>query len=344
MTCHSQLSPRIKSNALILVLSAIAVISGLRKDVGRDYNHYISIYNYISDPFINRTREEIGFRLLIKTLYQLGFNARGLFIVSSIFLSFSLYIFIKNVAPQEYWGFFTSLYICSGLFFSSLNLTRQYIAFSFLLISMSAFYTNRWIASVILFILGCTFHKSMMTFLIIIPIYILLKYDVKIGVMATLVISMILLCTGFNQLIYIAGQVVPSWKYYSIPNSATDRNTISIIKAITPTLLFIYAIFQKKDKYYHYLHDKDNLPILAGATAYAACSISFAGIMILTRITEFFTPLFFLTIIKIVRQEPSDTKPLLYCIIYIYYMTLCFVTIFIMNGNDVIPYHASIGL
>ncbi len=344
MACHSQLSSKIKNNALILVLSAIAVISGFRKDVGRDYSHYISIYNDIADPSINRTREEISFRLLIKTLSQLGFNARGLFIVSSIFLSFALYIFIKSVVSQEYWGFFTSLYICSGLFFSSLNLTRQYIAFSFLLISMSAFYNNKWIASILLFALGCTFHKSMIAFLIIIPIYILLKYDIKIGVMTTLVISMILLCTGFNQLIYIAGQIVPSWKYYSIPNSATDRNTISIIKAVTPTLLFIYAIFQQKNKYYHHLHDKDNLPILAGATTYTACSISFAGIMILTRITEFFAPLFFLTIIKIVRQEPSDTKPLLYYIIYIYYITLSFVTIFIMNGNDVIPYHASIGL
>lgn len=343
ITCHSRISNKIKKCVLIITLGLLAIISGFRRDVGRDYGHYINLFSYITNPSIDRTREEISFRLLIKTLNALGLNARALFLVSGLFLSISLYIFIKNVVAEEYWGFFVFLYICGGSFFSSLNLTRQYIAFSFLLLSMTAFYKSKRAVSILLFAVGCTFHKSLLLFLIIIPLYFFIKHHRTLGPIITIFIGLVLYFICFDQLFHMVGQIVPTWSGYAASSSATERTAASVIKAVTPAILFIYALFQKGGQAYQ-IHRRDDLLILAGATAYVACSISFAGIMVLTRVTEFFAPLFFILTIKTIQREPSNTRTILYYTIYVYYILLTFVTIFIMNGNDVIPYHASLSL
>lgn len=331
-----------------VITSYIAIITGLRYQVGGDYMHYIEVYDFINSPYIDRTYEEIGYRILTKTVHALGWGPRSIFIISGIMMGVALFVFTRNVVNKQYWGFFLFLFVCGGSFFSSLNLMRQYMALSCCLMAYVLWKKNHWVWAAVLFMLGLSFHRSLLIVLLLFSLRYCLRRNRSLTIIAVYLISFAVFVFGMDSIIGVIGRIVPSWGGYANIDTTASRNAVAILKAVVPNMLMFYGL----SKRHTLLRDPELLPaaasgsqerslVISGTLTFAAMSFCFAGIMILTRIAEFFAPFYFVYLCRLVQTENRNMKLLLSYSIYIYYIVLTVVTIFMMNGNFVMPYQMS---
>nr|WP_268885689.1 EpsG family protein [Bifidobacterium pseudolongum] len=153
---------------------------------------------------------------------------------------------------------------------------------------------------------------------------------------------------GIDSIIGVIGRIVPSWGGYANIDTTASRNAVAILKAVVPNVLMFYGLSKRRTL----LRDPELLPATAsgsqerslgksGTLTFVAMSFCFAGIMILTRIAEFFAPFYFVYLCRLVEVKNRNMKLLLSYSIYIYYLVLTVVTIFMLNGNFVMPYQMS---
>ena len=331
---------------LALCCLVIAVLTGFRYEVGADYEHYLEVYDYINSPYIERDYEEIGYRILNKAVDAAGWDARALFIISGILLGAALYIFVSQIVPQYSWGFFMFLFVCGGTFFSSLNLMRQYMALSCCLMAYVCWKRHHSVWAVLLLAMGVSFHRSILIVLLLFPLRFFLRRNRDMTILVMYIVSFIILIFGMDSIISTIARIVPSWSGYANVDTNESRNTIALLKAIVPNILLFYGLSKSRTLLPNnelavdtngQRHLQRSL-ILTGTITFAATSICFAGVMILTRLTEFFAPLYYVYLCRLIHDENREMKLLLNYAIYLYYLALTIVTIFIMNSNDVVPY------
>lgn len=344
--CRIKSGQLARKTLLALCCLSIAVLTGFRYEVGADYEHYLEVYDYINSPYIERDYEEIGYRLLNKAVDAVGWGARAIFIISGILLGIALYIFVSQVVAQYSWGFFMFLFVCRGTFFSSLNLMRQYMALSCCLVAYVLWKRHHSIWAVLLLALGVSFHRSILIVLLLFPLRFFLRRSRNMTILIMYIVSFTVLIFGMDSIISTIARIVPSWSGYANVDTNESRNTIALLKAIVPNMLLFYGLSKSRTLLPNseLAADTNNERysqrsfMLTGTITFAAMSICFAGVMILTRLTEFFAPLYYVYLCRLIQDENREMKPLLNYAIYLYYLVLTIVTIFVMNSNDVMPY------
>lgn len=340
--CHSRVSTGLRKAMLGTVLVYMAIIAGFRQNVGADYTHYVEVYDFIVSPDIDRNYEEIGFRVLCHISDWLGFGIRAIFIVAAILLSAALYYFIVNIVPQRYWMFFMFLFVCGGLFFSSLNLMRQYMALSFALIAYVCLVKHRYVRAVIMMVLGTSMHRSVLIVLLLLPLCYFVKRNRNMTTVVLYAACTLLAFVGIDFLVGLIAHLVPAWSGYGEVASTTFREKDSLLKVLVPTVVIFYGLRQRTKLAERSSFAQQRYPftltIASGTLLYGSLSICFSGIMVLTRLTEYFAPFYFVFACLVLEREPTHTRPILYYLLYIYYIVLTIVTIFMMNGNQVLPY------
>lgn len=346
LTCRTRPGSFASKSLLTIIVSYIAIITGFRYQVGGDYTHYLEVYDFINSPYIDRTYEEIGYRALVKITYAFGWGPRSIFIISGIMMGIALFVFTRNVVDRRFWGFFLFLFVCGGSFFSSLNLMRQYMALSCCLVAYVLWRKSHWVWAVLLFALGLSFHRSLLVVLLLFPLRYCLRRNRALTIIVVYLVSFAVFVFGLDSIIGIIGRIVPSWSGYANVDTTTSRNAVAILKAIIPNALLFYGLTKRRTL----LRDPEFLPhaadarfqerslIMSGTLTFAAMSFCFSGIMILTRIAEFFAPFYFVYLCRLLQVENRNMKLLLSYSIYIYYIALTVITIFVMNGNFVVPY------
>lgn len=163
----------------LLLIIAYSLIEGLRYLRGVDYSVYVDVFLGVSD------RPEFLFGLLNDILGTFGVHFSVAFIAYSFIWIICLLIFLKE--HKAYLALLLPLMIISNWYYSE-NFIRQYLAFSFNLISINYFLYGRWkkfmaasiiavcfhtiaIAYVGLIIINC-FYKKTYPIIITIPLYI----------------------------------------------------------------------------------------------------------------------------------------------------------------------------
>ncbi|WP_289097695.1 EpsG family protein [uncultured Bifidobacterium sp.] len=326
---------------VVAIVSYIAVLTGFRYQVGGDYTHYIEVYDFINSPYIDRTYEEIGYRILTKVTYAFGWGPRSVFIISGIMLGIALYVFTKHVVDNRFWGFFLFLFVCGGSFFSSLNLMRQYMALSCCLVAYVLWRKQHPVWAALLFALGISFHRSLLIVLLLFPLRYCLRRNRTMTIIVIYLISFTVLVFGMDSIIAVISRIIPSWSGYADIDTTASRNALALLKAVIPNVLLLYGLTKRRSLLRDrelIAHDPYRSLVISGTITFAAMSICFAGIMILTRIAEFFAPFYFVYLCRLLQVENRGMKMLLSYSVYIYYLALTIVTIFVMNGNFVIPY------
>ena len=113
----------------------LAIISGLRWEVGNDYLSYYSIFNGIN--FMEREEIEIGYIILNKIFYNLGFHFNFMLFFISCFEMILFYNFIKYFSSnKKNYYIYIFLFLAIREYFIFLSLIRQGIAIYIFIFSL----------------------------------------------------------------------------------------------------------------------------------------------------------------------------------------------------------------
>ena len=159
------LSKRINNSEkkfLICTYIVLVFISGFRNyNVGVDTKLYSSFFEYaknISYSNLHNVRYEYGFALFCKLLSTLNNNYHYLLFATSAFINYAVLNFIKKNSKNVY--FSVIMYILCNFFFSYMNVMRQAIAISIILLNYESLKKEKYLKFSIGILFAMLFHTS----------------------------------------------------------------------------------------------------------------------------------------------------------------------------------------
>ena len=317
------------------------LISSLRYNVGKDYSHWVDVYNCLENNVPGGGYVEIGYKYLNILIQNIPyFNVLCLYVITSAFIIFSIgYVIEKNI-ESKYW--FVSLFILigSGIFFATLNLVRQYIAIIIILLGLPFLRDKKYIKFSIIIFLATLFHTSSIIMLPFMLLYIIFKdYKYHKVLVALYIISLLFIIIDIRQIIETFLFIIPQrWKWYLESEFLTDKNYSAIVKQLVPNLLLIFTMINRKKIIENNPKNDIYILMLYTNTIITNC---FYGVLVLLRFSYFFdiSLIFIIPIIlETIKDYNKSIKILANIAIWGYYILLTVVTIFLMNGHGVMPY------
>ena len=336
----------LRMSFLISVVGLMTVISAIRFNVGTDFTHYIEFYDWTQE-YGRLSFLEKGFVIFLQILQKNNIGYWGIFVFSSILFGVSVFYFIISFIPSDEWCYAVFLFVCTGYFFSSLNIVRQYMAMSIAIFGVIFLFKNRYLTSIVLFITALMFHTSVL-FLFLIPVFILILNNrhSKLLLFIIYIISFAVGIIGISSIAILVMNKLNLWTQYAESLAIQDRNNLAVLKALFPNCLYIYGVIVNKNKLQPTL--KINIGsrgtiyfddfINSAAGIYAISQLFFSGFIVYARVSEIFLPFYILFICKTMRNSEPNIKPFISYLIISYYVALTIITIFISNGNGVMPY------
>jgi hypothetical protein len=324
-----------------IVMVFLFTISAFRYNVGTDYQHYVDIYNWIVSGL--GAYVEPGFYYFNVVIQRLGGNNTWVFFFSSLLLFLSLWVGLTKCVDSKYWFFAAFLFITTGTFFSSMNLLRQYMAISIVVMATPWLIEKKNIRYIIATFIAILFHTSAIIIFLFIILVLLDDFKIMpILMWVTYFTSLLFVIIDFRSIIFIFGQFIPSrWSGYLDSGFFLQRNTFAMLKLIVPNITLIFLLINKKSLL---TQNPSNKIYIVGSFLYTIFSNLFFGVTVLTRLSEYFYLFFIVSIILVIKLCQDRLSRLIITTFYIiYYIVLTVVTIFMMNGYGVIPYMSIFG-
>lgn len=275
-----------KYKTLFLCSSALPfiLISGFRFDVGTDYMYrYTPDFNWMAqgnDP----KNIEIGFKLLMRCILFFTNHVQVLFFITSLFtLSIIFYMMFKETKNPTV---SILIFFFGGYFFNSMNILRQYMAMSLLIV---AFYFMikkeiwKWFLCIIL---ATLFHSTAMIFLLsYIPYY--FNFDIKkfvmvvvilflVGILVKPILLMLIEMTRFE--VYLRGEYA---RYLQ-----GDFQFIQSLLMMLLSIIYIFIYYKNEDKLMNNFKAKGYICLQLLALLFASYTVS---MYISTRFVVFFS-------------------------------------------------------
>lgn len=324
-----------------VLVTLLFLVSAFRYNVGQDYEHWTDVYNWIMNDEKGGNYVEIGYRYLNMIIQLVPYsNAYVLFFITSAFIILGFgYIIYKNV-DKEYWFLAIFMFICSGIFFASLNLVRQYIAVVITTFGIILLKKNKYFGFIISIIIAALFHTSALIMIAFLPFYLIFrnqKYNKALIVIYAL--SLIFMVVDLRQIIEYFKFLIPErWVWYLQSDFLTERNFSAITKQLVPNLLLIFVLIKRKKVIEMNKENDIYILLLFIDVIITNC---FYGVLVLLRLSYFFdVALIFIVpiIFELLQSYNKKIENLGKLSIFGYYILLTVVTIFIMNGHGVMPY------
>jgi hypothetical protein len=154
----------------------LTLISGLRLDVGTDYQNYLYLFNLIENGQLSVS--EPGLVYLYKFSNYLGFGSYGVFFVFSFIVAVGFTKFLSDFCGRKGGVAIFLFFTLSMFYFASFNLIRQYAAVSVILYGFKYILEKRFLVYLIYVGIAMLFHYSA---IVMLSMYFLLgrKYTYK---------------------------------------------------------------------------------------------------------------------------------------------------------------------
>ncbi len=227
----------------ILLLS---ILPGLQYEVGVDYSTYAEIFKAHGQLF--KENGEYFFYYLILLLSNLGFHYQSFFIFISLINAIILITIIEKLADHGYkrWLIFLMVFSVTGVLHNQMNLIRNYSASFVFILALVYRFEGKFLAALLLSILGMTMHNTFLLALIalVIPQSFFNKKFSKnyiIGFLFTFLF-------GLSELpIILALELFPQYSSYFTTNIHDIQLTSFISKTLSIPIhaLFLYFIRDK---------------------------------------------------------------------------------------------------
>ncbi len=189
-----------KTGAYLTILGALPIIvcSGIRYFVGTDYysvywNGYLAISDGLNRVSGSTVKMELGYYWFNRFLQLFSDSPIFFFVITSIIVYGCIYYAIvrDSVSPVVSVSFF----LLSGLFFTSLNIVRQYLTIAIVLVLFVYIYKRKFIFFIFGVIILSFIHLSV---LLVIPLYFI--YDMKITPLKG--VGIIVICFAVSNFLY----------------------------------------------------------------------------------------------------------------------------------------------
>jgi hypothetical protein len=331
----------IKKNIFIISCLYLAIISGIRFEVGTDYDVQISYYEWtvqgLTDSFL-----EPGFRYYIRFINRFFGDKDFFFLFASFFVMFAFAFAIVKFVDEEYRIMSLSLYITTTIFFATMNIERQYIAIGFLVFSLYFFKEKKYLFTILMYAIAISFHQSAVLFGIFYILYLLLNYGKNLKIMwimnGMIIFSSVWMLFDFRPIIKKIARIVFLDKYVSYLDSSffQTREMDSVFKCIIPLIIWFVIIYK-----YNALKEKEsNIDYFIPCYfLYVFINNMFYGINVFIRMNMYFEWIIILLFPSLVSLgKDAMSRFSIKTTIMLYYLLLTVYGIFINNGHAVLPY------
>lgn len=227
-----QKKPVLEKIYYIIVGIYWACLSGLRYEVGIDYQQYVRIFHSIGrQPWaeVLDRRQEVLFCLLNKIIYTVCPKTMGyLFIIAIISFGLILFFCIKYTKKPYIVLWFV---LAFNFYAVSLCLMRQFLAISISVFALKAFQDKKYPSYALLLLIACGFHTSALI-LLLPAILSLIRWNRALRVLVAGVTGVVFL---FSRQIFELITVGPLEKYHAYLSNRFMNPT--------PWVLAFYPLF-----------------------------------------------------------------------------------------------------
>jgi len=243
-----------KKMYLVFIFSLIAIISSFRNiTVGNDTHAYY--YNYMLTGNMEwgvlfEARFEPGYFILCKILNYMSPNPLLLFLLVGCFISIAFAIHIYRNSTDVILS--TFIFLCM-FFNSTMNVMRQYLAFSIVLLGIELLKGKKYIWYCIISVIASLFHSSALVCLLYI-VFIHYKYK-RFHILLYIFIGTISFYSYFHirHILQRIVDIIPTFNVFSRFFDSSHHFDGSIVgvfwlKIIMALLLLIFYIFVSNDK------------------------------------------------------------------------------------------------
>ncbi|PEB56271.1 capsular biosynthesis protein [Bacillus pseudomycoides] len=186
----------IKPNQLLVLIAALTLVlvAGLRDNIGDTY-FYMHAYT-VTDfnwEYIQNNKD-MGFNIFQMILQEYTDDPQVMIfitaLITNILIVFILYKYSRLIDLSLY------VYITSGMYLTSMNGIRQYLAAAIIFAATTYILDGNWKKYTIIILFASTFHQSA---LVLIPIYFLIRRKAWSATTFILLFLAVLIVIGFNQ-------------------------------------------------------------------------------------------------------------------------------------------------
>lgn len=225
----------VKPNMLWASLAGIllVLVSGLRNNIGDTY-YYMHSYRTVRYNWeIISSQKDIGFNIFQMYLQKISYDPQILIFTVALIT----YILIAIILYQYSRLFELSLYvfITSGLFITSMNGIRQFLAAAIAFTGTRFIINGNWKAYMLIVLLASQFHN---TALVLIPIYFIVRRRAWSSTTFILLFLAILIVLGFNQFTSVLFSALEDTQYgvYKVVEYQ-GANFLRVVVYIVPVVL-----------------------------------------------------------------------------------------------------------
>ncbi|MCM3735037.1 EpsG family protein [Bacillus cytotoxicus] len=186
----------IKPNQFLILMTSLSLVlvAGLRNNIGDTYfyMHAYTVTNF-NWEYIQKNKD-MGFNIFQMVLQKytddpqvMVFSAA---LITNVLIVFILYKYSRLIDLSLY------VYITSGMYLTSMNGIRQYLAAAIIFAATKYILDGNWKKYILIVLLASTFHQSA---LVLIPIYFLIRRKAWSSTTFILLFLAVLIVIGFNK-------------------------------------------------------------------------------------------------------------------------------------------------
>ncbi len=329
---------------LIIIFSLLTAVNVLRDtSVGADTYSYVQIFSELRElPWsslnsyhcLDNWGMEIGFCILMKFTGLFTSDIHLYFLASGVLIFSSVAYFIYKNSSNVYVS--TCIFI-SIFYVETFNMTRQYLALSFLLYAYYLLKESKVIKSLILFGIALLFHTTAIIFLLVYVLYYIKpgKNTVLLSIIGSVGILMV-----YNSIIQLAFILFPRYRFYLFSHSVylmpqTGHGMTQLINIIIILGCFLIACLLRLKKR---IKEDREIYLSLCMVVFATCiGIITLRVDIIHRLYAYYY-IFLVLLVPNLLERLKKYKYLCY-IPFLAGMNILFVVLLVGSKNNVLPYH-----
>lgn len=322
-----------KNIFLKIIFIILGLISGVRYEVGVDYNNYISLFNN-EEGYITR---EFGFDKFIILIKNIGGDYQMLFMITSMLMTYFVY---KSILELDHNKWMSSLvYFCVSTFYlASFNGIRQYLAVA-IFYCLLRYVKDRklYYYFTCLLVTAVTFHVSV---IFLLPMYFLLNKKLSISHKFLILIATVFVINFLGLIILYS-----PYAFYLTSNAIVEHTHVLVY--IFFIISFIVGMFWNKLKIQKYGTILENLNYLCFLSLFL---VIMPGSDVISRMLLRMNTYFLFAYVFIIPYVLNSIIDIKFRALSIYIVVILLVTLLmksiIIDGEvyKLVPYHSNFNL
>lgn len=312
---------------LYVAFISMLIVSGFRYGVGTDFWMYNNYFRHIQNITKESSILEYGYFVFNKLLRLISNSDQIIFLATSFIILLFIFKCVLRYSKRYELSFY--LFITMYFYYSSFNITRQFIAIALSFYAVRYIFEKKCIYYMAFIFIAGLFHNSAF---IMAPFYFIsqLKFSNKAYIMISILAILVFLF--FNQAINIVFTILPRYKKYIGSDFLTSDSNLMHFIVIAIVMIVSFILKEKLNK----LDYKNNVYINA---IFFATIFQLLGIktVLFSRIVMYLSIYGIILIPNMISLFSKKIRPIVYLAVVLIYYLNCFVLM--LTGNSgILPY------